>query len=455
MKTWRVAGAVVLTLAGTLPARPAAAQTPAAPFHPAGPAPVAPPRAMPGPPAEPVLTRHPTNHRDWTVLVDVRLHGTQVQTPPGTRNLYPTQRILLDSVTVFFPLPGGSSSAETWDDRTVGTLSVGGRVVADRPRVLDGYQSLARLGAWDLTKVDANMIHLRLERSMTSWETRIDETRSAKIGWPAGAWPEPIDACLRPQLLIESDSAAVKNLLERWMRQAPGGSDPRRTAPYVLAKYLAGRVVAHYQPSAGAIDSSGRGRNSLRYSGALLSGFAVDGAARAAERGRGPELDMANLLVAVWRAAGIPARLVIGYDARSEDPAKSRIAAPQTSLLPKVRAWTEFYLYDETAGTGEWVPVDVQRQREFASRPPPLEQRWLYFGHHEDLDLMQPLSFHWLPPTPCMNIGPPALWGWVPAPENVLADPDVRISVKAASRRGDDPARSTTAPGGGPGPQRK
>lgn len=401
----------------------------------------------PAPPPVPVLTRHATNHRDWTVIVDLRLNGGQTQAPPGTVNLAPTARVVLDAATIFFPIPVSSATHEAWDDRLLGRIDVAGRTVVDRPRLLTGYQSFTRLGAWDLHTIDANSMQLHLETPMTSWEVTIDEVRAARIGWPTRKWGDDIAACLGPQLLVESDAPAVTALVDRWMRQSPGGLDAARTRPYVLAKYLCGRVVAHYQPASGAIDSNARGRNSRLYSGALLSGFAVDGAALAAERGRGPELDMAGLMVAAWRVAGIPSRLVIGYDIRAEDAASG--AARRLTVAPTVRAWGEFYLFDETTGLGEWIPVDVQRQREFSSRPPPLGQAWKFFGNNEDSDYLCPMSFHWLPPTPCMNIGPPSLWGWVPQPEGVAyVEPDMRVSVKAAARRGDDPKRSTPAPGG-------
>lgn len=401
------------------------------------------------PPRVPILTRHAINHRDWTVIVDLRLLGTQPQTPPGTANIRPTDSLRFDSATIFFPVPESSSTHEVWSDRIDGGVLLAGRRVVDAPRMLAGYQSLARLGAWDLANVNAASIQLHLEVPMTAWEVKIDEPRAARIAWPVAAWPEDIAACLKPQLLVESDSQSVVRLVERWMKQAPGGADPHKTNPYVLAKYIAGRVITHYQPAAGALSTIGRGRSTIRYSGTLLSGFAVDGAAAAAERGRGPVLDMANLLVAAWRAAGIPSRLVIGYDNRDEDG--SRGPTQRRPLLNPVRAWGEFYLFDEAAGVGEWIPADVERQREFSSRPPAMDQPWKFVGNHEDMDFMCPLAFHWLPPTPCMNIGPPALWGWVPVPEGALADPDLRVSVKAAARRGDDPKRSTAAPGGGNG----
>ncbi|MFM9959528.1 MAG: transglutaminase-like domain-containing protein [Phycisphaerales bacterium] len=433
----------------------ASAQTGAASTAPptATPPPASPAPALRGerPNEPPVLTRHPLNHRDWTVVINLRLIGCQPKLPGAAVDPLQTRRVSFDSATMFFPLTATSASHDNWDDRVTGKWEIDGRMLAPTPRLLTGYQSGTRLGAWDAAAANGNALQLSLEIPMTSFETRIDETRAVRIAWPTTPWPDDIASALMPQLMVESQSPQVRLLLERWMRQAPGGPEPRNTPPYSLAKYLAGRAAAHYQPQSNAVASTGRGQNSLRYSGALLSGFAVDGAAVAAERGRGPVLDMANLLVAVYRAAGIPARLVIGHDNRVQD---DRVNEKQrATLVANVRAWAEFYLYDEHHNRGEWIPVDVQRQREFSSRPPPLAQRWQFFGHHEDLDYMQPLAFHWIPPTICMNIGPPALWGWLPKPESAVADPDLRVVVRAASRRGDDPKRATPGPGGAARPE--
>jgi hypothetical protein len=407
------------------------------------------PAPAPIPQHIPALTRHPINHRDWTIIIDLRLLGSQPQTPPGTINIRPTQRVNLDTATLFFPIPTESATHEAWNDAVTGSIILAGRKVVETPRLLTGYQSFTRLSAWDLRDVDADSLHLHLEVPMTCWETRIDEARAASIAWPVNPWPPDLAACLLPQTFIDSDSPIVQSLVERWIKQAPTPQGTKRLPPYLLAKYLTGRVISHYQPSAGALSTIGRGRNSIRYSGVLLSGFNLDGAAAAAERGRGPLLDMPGLLVAAWRAAGIPSRIVIGYDNRDQDP--SRGPTQRSTRVNAVRAWAEFMLYNELTGQGEWVPVDIERQREFASRAPPLDQRWQFFGHNEEMDFMCPLAFHWLPPTPCVNVGPPAMWGWVPQPEGVVVEPDLRISIKAAARRGDDPKRSTPAPGGGGG----
>jgi len=441
-----VGTAAVLFAAGaTAAARQAAPPAAAPPASPAAtraagvksPAPI--PR-----PENPALTRPPTNHRDWTLVAEVKIHGEQPHNDdPYT--IASTRKLIFDSATIIFPLLKDSASHEVWTDRLTGELRYDGGIIAKSPRLLEGYQAFARLGAWDARDARVNTLTLHIEIPMTCWETRIDEKRAAAQAWPK-AWSPDLAACLLPQLLIESDSDTVVNLTKSWLRDAPGGPDPRNTPPYQLAKYLAGRVVQFYQPQAVILESSPRGSNRIAPSGALVQGYAAYGAAEAARQARGPILDMSNLLVAVWRAAGIPSRLVIGYDARTVDETEATTRVK--SAIPIICAWAEFFLPDEKSGGGEWVPVQIARQRDFSSRPPPLTQRWQFFGHSEELDVVCPVSFHWMPPTVCSNLGAPALWGWVPVPETVTGDQELRMFVKAAARRGDDPKRGTPAPGG-------
>jgi transglutaminase-like putative cysteine protease len=150
----------------------------------------------------------------------------------------------------------------------------------------------------------------------------------------------------------------------------------------------------------------------------MIAGYNVRGAVDAARQQRGSNLDMANLLCAVYRAAGIPARVVIGYDheaQRKED-------------RPPVTAWVEFFLMvDQENQRGEWIPVDIIRQREFSSRAPDVTRPWKYFGNSDLSNNYSVISFHWHPPTTVVNSGPPAFWGWLPKPTAPNVDQGVRF----------------------------
>jgi hypothetical protein len=280
---------------------------------------------------------------------------------------------------------------------------------------------------FDVGEVDSARLTMHTEIVMTSYETVIDEARARQIPWPKEPWEPLIASCLQPQLFVEVEDPAIQALVKEWT-----GGNPRGAAPYDLAKMLAGKVVGHYSPTEGMYETIGRGLRAGEISAVLLSGYNVDGAASAAVNKRGSPFDMANLLTAVYRAAGLPARVVIGYDVKASEAGPN----PAPSV---VRAWTEFYLLDEANKRGEWIPVDIQKQREFSSRPPPLTQAWDYFGNSRDFDFICPIAYHWVPPTLSINQGPPALWGFVPDPLFYGSDQEIRFYAFETPKRGDDP----------------
>lgn len=252
--------------------------------------------------------------------------------------------------------------------------------------------------------VDSPNVRAQVSYEITSYETEIDEERAMQIEWHTELFEDPVVvSSLAPQLYIESDDPFIVRLVEEWTN-----GEPKRVKPYMLAKYLAGKVVEYYQPSEGYLEADDRvfvwgGRPVI-----FLEGFNVDGAAVAARRRDGSPFDMANLLTAVYRAAGLPARVVIGYDERLDG---------KRGVAPFI-AWVEFYLHHPEAKRGEWVPVDIVKQREFSSQAPPLERRWEYFGRNDDSEHYCPLGHHWKPPTAVVTSGEPTIWGWLPQNED-------------------------------------
>jgi len=213
-------------------------------------------------------------------------------------------------------------------------------------------------------------------------------------------------------LFIQSDHPAIKNLVAKWT-----GGQPSRYRPAVLAKVLAARAIEHFQVSEQRFVF---GRISE------VAGLNVHGAVHAARHGDGSVFDYAAFLTALYRAAGLPARVVIGYDMEASMGSRLGIRDHHEDCerdiglrhfpLPILRAWVEFYLLDEAAGRAEWIPVDIEQQRRVSSEPRPIDQPWKFFGNNECLDNVAPISFHFHPPTTVVNAGPPAMWGWLAAP---------------------------------------
>lgn len=386
-------------------------------------------------PAEPiaVLRRDEANSRDWTLHVEVRLHATQLRGDPSGV-LPPSPMFALNNIEFLFPILDSSAMHEVYPSRMTSVFQVDTRPVDKSPDILHGYQSLSSIGIWKAEKVLDDYLVFIMEVPMTCWETRIDESAARRRDWPGAAWSAEMALCLEPQLFVEAGDPAVHDLVRQWTR-----GDPRARKPYDLAKWLAARVIEHMRITDPPTASQARGVALGQTTAVFVEGFVVHGAAATARAKQGSVFDMACLLTAVYRAAGLPARLVIGYDVK---PSEER-----SGLL--LRSWVEFFLPRNpppasspdsraavTSRDGEWIPVDITRQWEFSSRAPRQELRWEYFGHNEEFDFVVPIAFHWLPPEDCTNTGPPGFWGWRPSPSNQAGDSEIKVWAYETPRKG-------------------
>lgn len=400
--------------------------------------------------APPALTI--VQKQEWTAFVEIEARGGASQYyRSAAGGVAPTYRpnYRLDSAEVFFPAIESSAThatdlsdfnfkAETWWEN---------QLVDDHPTITPGPLASGRylraLLPAALGPYEGEKLRLRIALPMTCWETRYNEANALAVKWPVNPWPADLEDCLKAERLLDSDAKEVRALVDEWTNGRARAAPPAR-----LAKVLCGKVVSLIQPTSNGVAVNSYGQ---------MQGFDVAGASAAARAPRPSsvdrtipsQLDMTCLLVAVYRAAGLPARMVIALD-----PVKS-----DESKIPVFRTWAEFALLDESApapanwpaaspwpGRIEWIPVDVARQREFSSRPPPLEQRWQYFGHNEDTDDLLPLAFVFHPPAaalpplppPVPGASPPAagqaviahgsvaLWGWRPQPAVPPLDQSIR-----------------------------
>jgi hypothetical protein len=357
----------------------------------------------------------------------------------------------LSTLRMMYPRIEGSAMHDVHPEGTRGTLetrvyqrnvnftSSARRVVDDAPAVAAGYQGPTELLIWTADNLRARFVHLQVHTQMTSYQTRIDEDRAFEIDWPSDdhEWPTHIAQNLEEQMFVRPGDPVIQRLVNTWTNRRP-----RNARPYYLAKFLAGRVVEHVQPQGNSFHTDSRipdlvTANRVSFVAPLLSGFQVNGSVHAAREGTGSPHDLACLLTAVYRAAGLPARMVIGYD----------VARSRRFKAPVIRAWTEFYLYDERIDRGEWIPVDIERQRAFSSVAPPIEQRWEYFGHNEEFHFVAPIAHHWFPPATVTVPGAPGFWGWVTEPADVIALQDLRFdAMETAMTIGPDGTRQRVPP---------
>lgn len=349
-----------------------------------------------------------------------------------------------ETLTAVFPIVHRTASSEADITKAVGTMSINerdvvkGNFLIDAPpgrdprgmilpeilkTQLDGdpYHSgtwLAKFAVGDAGQSNrANSMWLQIDVPTTAYNTVFDETNASKVPWPKEGWPIVAATTFLPQLFVDAipgpsgmaavtDMKDVDALIKKWCK----GNDPLSLTPVALAKFLCQQLINEYR-----LDS-----NSLNYKrgstggGVVLEGLRINGAAAAAANMRGTEWDMVCLLTALYRRAGLPARIVVGYDKDTESRRKEVIddVSGGGSSRGSARAWVEFYLYDEARNTGNWVPVDPVRIRSSQTKAPNLNQKWKFFGTHDELRGVMPFAMHFHPPTSVLSYGSPGFWGW-------------------------------------------
>lgn len=466
---WLMGGLGVVMLAGSTFAQ---ATTPAggAPSpNKQPPAPSAPAVSVKPPePIEPGPYVRRTDLSYWAFTMHMRLYksGSAVD-EKGTRVSF-RYNLPFETLTVVFPmLPETSSSAPRPKEAT-GRLFLGSTEVVRglflppgsvpdaglfprRPEILERhfaglpYHSgvkLAKLTAGELgKKQQTSSLHFQIDLPMMASNTVFDEAKALRVPWPTGPWPEAAQSTLLPQQWVDFevlpngtiqkyDDSLFKGLIEKWLK----GQDPKKDfTPVGLAKVLMGAMVRDMAPDVNTLnyrlerpisDTSNPGDAALSGT-TFLVGLQVRGAEFAAREKKASEWDLACLGAAVYRRCGLPTRIVLGFDKReSEEEEKGR------QLKGKVRAWFEFYLFDEANNTGNWIICDPYRLRNDMNQPPALENKWKYFGTHTEMESVLPFAFHFVPPTDVKGYGAPAFWGWMVTP-GTPADASTGIALTA------------------------
>lgn len=372
----------------------------------------------------------PGSTNNWTLTVNVTARAWKDTDEQGM----PLNDIWkFDSAAVVFPVIAGTGSSKTDTGNVKGTVRFDDRTAATTFKILTGYPSGTQLGRWDLTEKTGRELGLEVAIPELSWETVYDDAAAEKVPWPSGAWPPVAASALLPEWYIDYgpdergsmkpyDKKPVDDLLLKWTH----GKDPRKVNPAVLAKVLAGEVVGYVQTNSNGLNCNNLGQ---------IEGLDLQGVPITAAKGQGTEFDAACLLVALYRRAGLPARLVVAVEA--EDPDSHKIFKQKDKN--KLRAWTEFALYDEAAKTLTWIPVDTTRRRKFSSRVPDWSKPWKFFGTNDELDSMIPFAFQVHPPTTVRAYGSPGFWGWLVMPEPPgRAIQAIWFMAQTTTQRGDD-----------------
>lgn len=343
----------------------------------------------------------------------------------------------LSRLIIAFPLLEFTSTFEARDEGFTSVLRVDDHVVDDQADLIPLYQAGTRLARWDAEGELSTDFYLEFEQTSVSHSLEFDEAAAMEIDWPDRGWPPIAATALQPQFFVDVGAPALQQRLTRW-----AGRNPQRMAPARLAKTLAARVVNEFRVLNNlALETSSAGG---------IGGYQVVPASLSAQRLEGSSFDISVLLCGLYRQAGLPARVVIGYDmgesaeGADEIEARDNYAVCQlpdrgdVPFIPIVRAWVEFYLYDEDAGQGEWIPVDVERQQQVSSRARPLDRPWEFFGNMPCGDLLVPLSFHFVPPTTVASPGAPAMWGWLGFPVTPRIEHNFNVAAWATPKTAGD-----------------
>ncbi|MFO0831654.1 MAG: transglutaminase domain-containing protein [Phycisphaerales bacterium] len=307
-----------------------------------------------------------------------------------------------------------------------GRFTVGDKIVDDEPTIVDSeYPSGARYATWQAPKEvleraragtagvrDAGLV---MQYPVRCYKVRYDEEAAASVGWPQ-SWPADAASTLHGrQMWIEKGADAdgkvaeypaqeMADVLKKYLDEEQIG-DAKKVNPARLAKVLTGKVWRDVSPSLGTgIKASRRG---------TLEGIELQRPGETFQTGKGTTYDMVVALVALLRQAEIPTRLVLGVDGGSGGGGLGGSGANTT-----LRPWLEFALYDEANNTMCWVPVDILKLRKISNKPQKIDAKWRYFGSHDELDEVAPVSFHLSPPVEgVVTYGAPEVWGWMVFPK--------------------------------------
>lgn len=354
--------------------------------------------------------------------------------PPGQGKELTIIPFKFTSAAVVFPAIKSTSTSELRSEVSA-VLKFDNRIVDTTATFIDDLACGARYAKWDMGPQEGRSVDLDVELPVNTWEVKFDEALAAKAVWPkSGRWPREAQTALGPQRGIDVASPLLQQALNKWC----DGKPPQSIPPVQLAKFLASKVIETLQPSGDGLVSSKTG---------LLQGFYLRGAELTLQEGRGSDHDIAGVLCALYRAAGLPARIVIGYDVSES---KGDALGLKRKRGGDIRSWVEFCVIDETVkGTDGgparlWIPVDVVAQRKSSSRPPPLGQPWKFFGNNEDAESVIPIAFHFHPDILAGVVahGSACFWGWITMPERQIGEQMVRFSTITASK-------TAPRPGGG------
>ncbi|MCE2966953.1 MAG: transglutaminase-like domain-containing protein [Phycisphaerales bacterium] len=369
--------------------------------------------------------------RAITLTVEVAVNPSRVYDSAG--NVAPSN-FRYTSGMFIFPMPTSSGSHDLVRNGLKSELKFNDKTIEVEPKVQDNLAAGTRLLRWEMANLEGRNATLKLTIPMLTRSTKADESLLREVPWPKGGFSNTGQSALQPQMFVEwtNDPNEVPETQKAFAAAAArylNNADPKTLKPYVVAKMIAAGVLREIQPSGNGVRQNRNGS---------INSIELNGAGSVFKNNRGTEPDVVSYFVGTLRAAGIPARTVIGVDA-SDSVSGGLNPAFSGSSKERLYTWAEFCLVCPDTGRDVWIPVDIIRQRKSGSRPPALDREWKYFGSHEDLEYLLPLAFQFAPPTSASPAGqkplPPAVWTWSSAPATAEADMSIRFDASNTPRR--------------------
>jgi hypothetical protein len=306
-------------------------------------------------------------------------------------------------LSTFSKIDGDSIGAKLW---------LNGREENPRLQIKPGFPYNTHLATLTVPRFEGQSLRWQVSYRVQTWSSWIDDAAAAKIPWPgppgSTEWPKEVQDGTQPQKYIESDdpifAQTVQRVSEGKLRLVP---------PYLAAKDLVRYAINQIQTSGDGVDRGEFG---------VIRGLEVFGAKQAATKRIGTPHDLVCVCVAMLRAAGIPARPVIGV----QENAKGR---------NEFVSWAEFYLPD--AG---WIPFDPYIMRGKGIRTMDVKKPWPEFGTMKELNERVPLAYHFIPAATVESPRNPALWGWDPRPYgDPGSTPQISLGLISRGKGVEDP----------------
>lgn len=223
-------------------------------------------------------------------------------------------------------------------------------------------------------------LQITVEANVTSWSSRLDNDAAMQMEWPS-RWPAQIAKLTKPSPLIESTATIITDTVQQLTR-----GQVRSVPPLQAAKLIVQDACSKF--------TVGETRMTVGQQG-QLRGIAVVGAEAAAKAGSGSPADLVCICVAMLRAAGLPARPVIGMGSGS------------FGRRDEFSVWAEVFI--PQCG---WTPFDPDRLRQQSIAMMDATQPWEFFGTMPALQRRIPLSWSFAPGNGSTAFDSWSVWGW-------------------------------------------